>query len=183
MIEARLYLTPESHSGIWSHLLPGDKLGDEDEQVAFAFAKTICDGERCTFHLIDWVAMGPLDFASQSSHHIELTDEARARSIKRAHDLNASLLEFHSHPFQRHAEFSGSDIFGFEEFVPHVWWRLKGKPYLAIVVAPASFDGVAWVSGPNDPVSIQEVTVGEKILRPTGLTLKRRYSSYGIRSL
>jgi hypothetical protein len=183
MTEARLDLTSELHSGIWSHLLPGDSRGDEDEQVAFGFARTTCDGEQCSFQLTDWIAMGPLDFASQSNYHVELTDEARARSIKRAHDLNASLLEFHSHPFQEHAEFSGSDILGFEEFVPHVWWRLKGKPYLAIVVARRSFDGVAWISGPNNPISVQEVTAGEMILRPTGLTLKRRFSSDGQRSL
>jgi hypothetical protein len=182
-MEVKLYLSAKSHSGIWSHLLSVDGQRDKDEQVAFGFAKTVCGADQCAFHLTDWSAMGPSDFASQSSYHLELTDEARARNIKRAHDLNASLLEFHSHPFQVRAEFSGSDLLGFEEFVPHIWWRLKGKPYLAIVVAQLSLDGVAWVCEPHKPVSVREVVVGANILKPTGLTLKRRLVTNGIQSL
>jgi len=177
MSEVRLHLSSESYAGIWSHLLSGDGQDDEDEQVVFGFARTVCHRDRCSFHLTEWIAIGSGDFASQSSYYVELTDETRARNIKRAHDLNASLMEFHSHPFQTRAEFSGSDVLGFEEFVPHVWWRLKGKPYLAIVVARLSFDGLAWVGEPHNPVPIREVVVGNNVLEPTGLTFKRRLST------
>jgi len=44
----------------------------------------------------------------------------------------------------RKTPFSPSDIAGFREFVPHIHWRLKGKPYGAVVVAPASIDAALW---------------------------------------
>ena len=85
-------------------------------------------------------------------------------------DPTARLIEMHSHPRATVAEFSGSDRSGFAEFVPHVWWRLKKKPYAAIVVGPSSFDSLSWVSGPQRPDGVLDLQVGTERLRPTGLT-------------
>ena len=111
------------------------------------------------------------------SLHASLTDETRGRLIKRAHDLDASLVEFHSHLAEWPASFSESDRAGLDEFVPHVRWRLKGKPYMAVVVAPTSFDALAWVSASKNPEEVHGILVGGTLHRPTGLTLKEWVTS------
>src|SRR5437660_1288816 len=111
---------------IWAHVLP---LGQEVEQAAFLYA-TASDGR---FRVTGWEPVVPEDFTIQTSFHIELSDAVRARLIKRAHDRSASLVEIHSHLGPWAAQFSPSDLAGFEEWVPHVRWRLKGKPYGAFV--------------------------------------------------
>jgi hypothetical protein len=94
----------------------------------------------------------------------------RASIIKRAHDLGTSVIEFHSHTGPWPAQFSPSDWSGFEETVPHMWWRLKGLPYGAVVVAHGGFDGFAWLHDANTPTRLAGIEVGIRCLRPTRLS-------------
>jgi hypothetical protein len=82
------------------------------------------------------------------------------------------MVEFHSHPLAGTAAFSPSDCAGFREYVPHVSWRLKRRAYAAVVVAPSSFDSLAWINTPKAPDGVVEIAVGKKILVPTGVTFK-----------
>ena len=66
--------------------------------------------------------------------------------------------------------FSLTDQKGFQEFVPHVWWRLKGKPYVAVVVAQTDFDGVVWISDSVSPQYLDGIVSGDTIHRPTQLS-------------
>lgn len=146
------------------------------EQAAFVYAKATRGVDGTTkFQFIDWDPIPPEGFEIQHEYHIELADEQRAKLIKRAHDLDASLIEFHSHTGHHSAEFSGSDMAGFDEFVPHVWWRLKNRPYAAVVVARSGIDALAWTSSPSTPVAFDAVTLdgGAKIIRPTQLSFQR----------
>jgi hypothetical protein len=95
--------------------------------------------------------------------------------IKRAWDSGTSLVEFHSHPRDRwQAMFSPSDLAGFDEFVPHCWWRLRGRPYLAVVVAQRSVDALAWVTDPRRPVRLDAIWLdGGKEIVPSHLTRVR----------
>ena len=54
--------------------------------------------------------------------------------------MGASLVEMHSHIGPWPAGFSYADRLGLQETVPHMWWRLKKRPYLALVVTNCSFD-------------------------------------------
>jgi hypothetical protein len=99
-----------------------------------------------------------------------LADKVRAKVIKRAHDLGTSLVEMHSHTGTRPAAFSPSDMTGFAEFVPHVMWRLQGRPYFAIVVARGSFDGLAWLGDANTPQRLDGIAVGESFFTPTKIS-------------
>jgi len=159
-----LHLPDEARRSLWAHLLPTHP---PSEQAAFVFANWDSAGG---FHFLDWLPVPSEGFASQSELHFELTDDMRARAIKQAHDLGACLIEFHSHRTFWPAEFSPSDLLGFEEFVPHVWWRLKGRPYLAVVVAQRSFDGFAWISGPTNPERLDGIMVDGKAARGTRLS-------------
>ncbi len=75
------------------------------------------------------------DFDHQSDCHITLTDELLARLIKCAWDSGTSIVEFHSHPKAIHnVSFSPSDRAGLQDIVAYITWRLKGRPYAAVVV-------------------------------------------------
>jgi len=163
-----LDLPEDVYRALLEHLLRIDSLVEE---AAFVFVHNTSDRGKVVFRFIEWFAVEPEGFVHRSEGYLELTDIFRAQVIKRAHDLGASIVEFHSHPYPCPAAFSQSDRSGFDEFVPHVWWRLKSKPYLAVVVSPLDFDGLAWLSNPKTPQLLDSIKVGKRLLRPTGLTL------------
>jgi hypothetical protein len=168
MDRVMLDLPKDVHRALLKHLLPPDSLVEE---AAFVFVHSTSDRGKVVFRFIEWFAVQPEGFVHRSEGYLELTDTMRAQVIKRAHDLGASIVEFHSHPYPWPAAFSQSDCSGFDEFVPHVWWRLKSKPYRAVVVSPLDFDGPAWLSNPKTPQLLDVIRVGKRLLHPTGLTL------------
>ena len=146
------------------HLLPQ---WSPEEQAAFVYARAnLVLGTSLNFEYVKWEPLARRDFEHQSALHLELSDEAQARVIKTAHDLQCSLIEFHSHRGPWPAQFSGSDFAGFEEFVPHVLWRLKSRPYAAVVVTASDIDGLAWTADTTFPVSV--LRLGNNEIRPTG---------------
>jgi hypothetical protein len=114
------------------------------EQVGFFLADF--DAEGRAFGLREWRPMPPEAFEHQSAYHVTLRDEIRPEIIKWASDADACLVEVHSHGDDGIAWFSPSDLYGFDEWVPHVRWRLRGRPYAAIVTAGDSFDALAWLA-------------------------------------
>jgi hypothetical protein len=155
------------HAALWRHLL---RKYSRVEEAAFVYAgQDIIDGNS-VFQYVSWLPVPARGFASRSRFHFELTDEMRGSVIKRAHDLGASLVEFHSHTRPWPASFSPSDLSGFHEFVPHVWWRLKGRPYMAIVVSRSGFDGFAWLTDPRSPQRVDGLLVEGTLLLPTNLS-------------
>jgi hypothetical protein len=120
--------------------------------------------------VIEWLPVLPDGFSSQTAYHLELTDEMKASVIKRAHDLGASLVEFHCHTGRWPAAFSPSDRSGFLEFVPHVLWRLKGRPYLAVVASHSGHDGLLWFKDVRSPSRLDGLLVDNCVLPSTGQT-------------
>jgi molybdopterin/thiamine biosynthesis adenylyltransferase len=77
----------------------------------------------------------------------------------------------HSHPVSSHrAAFSESDLLGFSDFVPHVYWRLRERAYVALVMTPTDFDSLVWRESPDAPAGFARIAVDDKILDPTELT-------------
>ena len=167
MAETYLYLPNNLAAAVWAHLLE-DESGAES--AGFLFAKHRREGEVHGFEALEWYPVPPEGFLSRNSYHFVLTDEVRAEVIKRAHDLGASVVEFHCHKGPRPARFSLSDQAGFQEFVPHIWWRLRGRPYLAVVVAEIDFDSLVWVTGPGTPQHLTGIVVDETTFDPTRLS-------------
>ncbi len=162
-----LELPATAYSALQSHLL---RLDSDTEQVAFLYAGMDRVNNSHIFKYIEWFPVPKEGFVSRSEFHLELTEETKALAIKRAHDLGASLVEFHFHSGPLPAEFSLSDQLGFREFVPHVWWRLKGQPYLAVVVSRSGFDALIWLTDPTTPQRLDAILTGNQVLKPTGLT-------------
>jgi len=168
MNRSTLHLPQGMYDTLWEHLLGVDS---EAEEAAFVFADHVLDNGQVRFDGREHFLVPPKGFASRSPFHFELTDDVRASVIKRAHDLQVSLVELHSHNGSFPARFSPSDLYGFQEFVPHVRWRLKKRPYGAIVVAGSGFDGFVWSDEELTPKRLDAIIVGEETtLTATGLS-------------
>jgi hypothetical protein len=163
--------------------LHGDLTG-RVEQVGFFLADY--DPGRRAFLLREWRPVPPEGFEIQTEYHVTLTDEMRPAIIKWAWDAGASLVEAHSHGDTGVACFSPSDVWGLEEWVPHLRWRLRGRPYAAIVTAGETFDAIAWIDGADQPEQIDHLEImGKGQLAATARTLPRygfmKEKRYGVR--
>lgn len=161
-------LTQSQFSQLMLHLIPRRH---NVEQLAFLFVKP--EQSRDSLRLVceDTWCCAPDELDHQSAYHISLRDETKASLIKKAHDTECALVELHSHVGNAAAEFSPSDHFGFEEFVPHVRWRLKGQPYAAIVVTKRDMDGFIWAGQEITAARLQGIEVdGSLAAKMNGLS-------------
>jgi hypothetical protein len=156
-----------------------DHLRGRIEQVGFFLADF--DEGRSAFVLSEWRPMPPEAFEFQSSYHVTLRDEIRPEIIKWAWDAGACLIEVHSHGDEGFAGFSPSDIWGLDEWVPHVRWRLRGRPYAAIVTAGDTFDALAWLDGTGEPSQVERLEVDDATHVATAGTLPRLAELKGAR--
>lgn len=164
---AKLAMTDRMLADIRHHLFGS---GGPEEQGGFLLCKGTVAFD--TFEATVWLPLCRDDYVEQAEDYLELTDAARARVIKAAHDHGGCLVELHSHPSSRPACFSLADLAGLREFVPHVRWRLNGKPYLALVFGTTSFDGLAWVGGAKRAVAVGELITSTGPIAATGLTAR-----------
>lgn len=164
---------------IWSHLNLEHSL---TEEAGFMLVTHRKNGQQLIFEYIEWVPLKNDDFQSKSGDYLELADVTRSKLIKHAHDKTACLVEFHSHPGPYPAMFSYADKVGLEEFVPHVRWRLKNRPYVAVVVAVSGFDALVWSDNTSHPGSLFAIETEHFQLMPTNLTLQnwRKYYEYTV---
>jgi hypothetical protein len=168
-------LTKQQYTEIWEHLLP---IGATRESAAFIFAELQEGNRSLTLKTQDHFLVGLDGFKAQYNDYIELSDETRISIIKKAHQTNTALIELHSHPFNsaRSAAFSLADMSGFEETVPHMWWRLPRRPYAAIVVSPCGFDSLVWLKAPHSPECLTALCVDGELFKPTGMTLGGKHA-------
>jgi hypothetical protein len=167
-MKALLKFDDDAYDDLISHLLPPN---ESREQAAFAFTRVVRGPQQAVFETVEIAKLGPRDFVFQHEDYLEMTDETRARLIKRAHELDTSLVELHSHGGPWRPKFSPSDRAGLKETVPHMWWRLRKRPYLAVVVAKAGFDALLWLDDPKMPQPLDGLIAGSRLLKPTNLSL------------
>lgn len=164
---ASLSMPAEIYFELMDHLS-----SDEVEHVAFLFTEPVVPGEPLRVREIYSVPAEGFDF--QSAYHVALTDEMRGYVIKRAWDLDGCLIEVHSHGGGPPVWFSGSDLRGFEEWVPHVRWRLRRRIYVALVFAGSAFDALVWEGDGDAPSALGELAVdGRDAEAPSGITHQR----------
>ena len=153
---------------VWAHLLENNA---ESESAGFMFVVPGShDDDTQVYKHVEWYPVPPEGFVENSWYHLELTDEFRANVFKRAHDLGASIVEFHSHLGPQPARFSPFDRRGLREFVPHVLWRLRKRPYFAVVVTHTDFDALAWMMDPEKPQHLDGIVVGDRVFQTTKLS-------------
>jgi hypothetical protein len=164
-----LLMGDQEFEGLRAHLLPP---GNQVEQAAFGFARSERRANGLLLRLEAWLPIARDGFDAQSEAYLELRDGMSGMVIKRAHDMGACLIEFHCHMGPWPAMFSPSDVAGFEEFVPHAWWRLKGRPYAAVVMTAEAFDGLAWIEAADVPVGLETIQTPSRRLVATGHTIR-----------
>jgi hypothetical protein len=128
------------------------------------------------FKLEEWRVVPSSGFESRSRYHLVLADDVRAAMIKWAWDSGACLVEAHSHHTDDGpACFSPSDMYGLREWVPHLWWRLRARPYAAIVIDGETFDSLAWIDAADRPEQVTSLEVeGLESIRATERTMTRQ---------
>lgn len=171
-METYLELPENIYFDIYNHLIRENQLVEE---VAFIFATFEMNENKISFNYKDKYLVSPSDFRMQLDYHIELKDRVRSQIIKKAHELNCTIIEAHSHIDQVEAGFSVSDFEGFSEFVPHVIWRLGGKPYSAMVFSSTSFDGLVWQKGKKEPIELDYILLSNKKLKSSKRSLNYLY--------
>lgn len=131
------------------------------EQAAFLFARPSVEGDITAFTVEQAYYISPDGWSHQSRYHLELDDAERARVMASARRSGLVLVDCHSHPGTKGAvEFSPSDVYGITEFAPYVHWKLDRRPYVAMVWAPRSLDGIVWLPDANEAVPLSGVEVG-----------------------
>jgi hypothetical protein len=146
--------------------------GLDREQGGFLLCSSTGDGHELTFSANEWLPLMPEDYVHHEIDYLEMRDDVRAGLIKRAHDAAAALVEVHSHPWPKPAFFSEADLAGFAQFVPHVRWRLKRRPYGALVFGTNSFDGIAWQGDDPSAIPLHAIETPTTSQHATGLTHK-----------
>ncbi len=166
MMTTQLHVSPASYESTLEHLFSTW----DTEHAAFLFAYASTDDGGLVLSVEDQYLVPASGFVRRSAYHFELKDDIQRHVIKEAHSRGCSLVEAHSHPFAAPACFSGTDVSGLHEWVSHVRWRLGGRPYAALVVAPGSFDGLVFSGDNAQPRALDALTVGRIRMRPTGAT-------------
>jgi hypothetical protein len=105
---------------------------------------------------------------------VQLTDDAQQRVLQWAAAREGWLIELHSHlgAYGDPAQLSAVDTAGLKDWVPHVRWRLRQRPYAAVVFGPRTIDGVAWSGAKGlPPASIGSWEVDGTAVETTGLSV------------
>ena len=98
--------------------------------------------------------------------HCDLRDDVRADIIRWGAEGGRCLIEVHSHGrVFSPASFSSYDVRQLAEWVPHVRWRLGGRPYAAMVTA-ADIDGSRGWATPARPSRGSTSTTSNATRRP-----------------
>ncbi len=146
-------------------------LASGPEQAGFFLADY--DPDLRAYVLREWRAVPVLGFEVHNDYHLTLKDEVGAEAIKWAWDAGASLVEAHSHTADGLACFSPSDLSGLDEWVPQVRWRLRGRPYAALVTAGERFDALAWIDDSKTPDQVAQIAVDGMTYPASAETLSR----------
>jgi hypothetical protein len=144
------------------------ELAGVTEHVGFLLAEW--DARQRRFSAFEWRPVSEDEYEVLTDFHVALSDEIRASVIKWAWDCGGCLIETHSHGPRGKARFSPSDLRGFTEWVPHVRWRLKQRPYVALVTTGEAIDGWAWISDDGEPEQVERVVVNGQEVQTTGAT-------------
>ena len=145
--------------------------GAEKEEGAFLLVNPSETGKELRLRVIELIKLYEANYVEQSDDYLELDEGTWSRVIKRAHSLRACIVEVHSHVGPWPAAFSLADLRGLRRTVPHVWWRLQNRPYLALVFTRKEFDALLWTHSPHKPTLLNCISSGGEILKPTSNSL------------
>jgi hypothetical protein len=158
--------------------LRGHLFQNELEQAGFLFARVARDGSSLRFDVFDCYLVPASGWDVQMDVYLEMSHEERGRILKLARELDAAVIDCHSHPHSTDAVwFSPSDRSGITEFAQYVRWKLNGRPFAALVWGEDSVDGVIWQDDFLRAEVLASVLSGGLRMTPTASWFKR-YSRF-----
>ena len=160
-----LTIPPSIASTLRDHLA-----GGRGEQLAFMLAEPTAGG----FLVTDCRTVAAPGLDDQTPWHLALGEDERGAVIKWAHEDGGVLVEAHVHRDGFAAALSPYDLDNLADWVPHVRWRLRHRPYIALVFSGGTFDGLAWGASYDAPEQVGTLLIeGSPALPATGLTLSK----------
>jgi hypothetical protein len=165
---------------LWARI--HDHLDDATERAIFLFATESPDTEG-TWNAVDSYFLDPAcDYKDTGEEHLALADHVVGTVIRQAHQAGAAVIEIHGHYVPGpETRISPYDARGLRELVPHVLWRLPGRPYIAIVVGTESYDGLVWTQA-GIPEAIEALVIDGAPHAPTGRSLAVYEATVGAES-
>lgn len=161
----RLHLTTTQNDQLRAYLF------DTSERVAFLFA-ALADGGHDA-HVAELWLLDEHDYQHTNRYGVELAEHVRPQLIRTAHQHEYAVIEAHAHDWPgRHTRFSTTDLDGLSELGPHMTWRLRGRPYTALVFGQDSFDALQWHST-GEVTTVDALVIDGKPVGPTALSLTR----------
>ena len=145
-----------TEAAVWDTTL--QHLGTGAEVAGFFIADWL-PSER-HFRVRGWRPVDGATAIGPGELHMSLPDETRLAVIQWATAEDACLIEAHSHGRWSPAAFSRYDLRNLGEWVPHLWWRLRGRPYAAIVTSTVDLDALAWIDDPHKSEQVSGVGAG-----------------------
>lgn len=152
-------LIPEDlYQALRKHLFKGNK-----EQGAFLFATDTTGFSEMALEVEDIYLIPAEAWDVQKSYYLELSQEEKVKIMLMARKRDRHLIECHSHrnPCEM-VYFSPSDIYGLEEFISYVRWKLPGKKYGALVWTKTSVYGQVWDPSNVTPLAVKGVYIIRK---------------------
>ncbi|GAA1646511.1 hypothetical protein ACFQY4_05400 [Catellatospora bangladeshensis] len=156
----RLHLTADHYERVLRYLAA------PTERIAFIYTRPAADGPDQ--HGVEVELLHDDEYTASDRHGVELADHVRPQLIRTAHEHDYGIVEAHAHLWRGpRTQFSDIDLDGLRELGPHMTWRLPGRPYIALVLGPDSFDALSWQT--CSPASgIDALVAGEQVMYPTG---------------
>lgn len=157
-MDVNIVIPEKLYKALKRHLFEGRK-----EQGAFLFASETSSTSEMNLTAEDIYLIPPEAWDVQELTYLELSEEEKVKIMIMARKRDCHLVECHSHrsPYGA-ACFSPSDIYGLEEFVSYVRWKLPGKKYGALVWAKDSVSGQVWDGTNPSPLPVKEVRIIRK---------------------
>jgi hypothetical protein len=154
-MKCTITISNEHKKLLLAHLFQSDV-----EQGAFLFYKPAQTAAELKLEAVHMYLVPPEGWEYQSSFHLALKDEERAKVMKLARNKSCGIIDCHSHiGLSEEVSFSPSDVAGIREFSGYVKWKLDGKPYAALVFSEQTVDAVCWYGDFKDPHRIDKIHV------------------------
>jgi hypothetical protein len=150
-------------------------LGKRGEQLAFLGARASGN----SLEVLETLLVGSELLDPTERWHVALSDSGRVAVLAWASQGGFTLIEVHTHGRWFPACFSQTDLRGLADWVPHVMWRLGGRPYAALVVAGDTLDALVWDSKDAAPATAAVVERSGQALIPTGNSLRALLDAAG----
>ena len=165
-MSASIVIPSEIEKSVRKHLFKS-----EVEQGSFLFTRTETLPGSLSLRVFDLYLVPESGWEIQTDYHLQMKDSERAMIMRKARDLQAGVIDCHSHPqAEDDVFFSASDRSGISDFAQYAKWKLSGRPFAAMVWAQRSMDAVLWSGSFEEAIPIDTIQiVGAPILtlRPT----------------